>query len=32
MIAGLMSNEATELVSWFLPECFADDEEVVASE
>jgi len=32
MIAGLKSNEATELVSWFLPECFADDEEVVASE
>ncbi len=33
MIAGLKSDEATELVSWFLPECFADDdEEVVASE
>ena len=32
MIAGLTSDEAVELVPWFLPECLPNDEEVVASE
>ena len=32
MIAGLTSDEATELVPWFLPKCLPGDEEVVASE